>query len=461
MHTPAREWYVETPRNNLSYWGLDYPPASGYQSWLCGKAIAAIEPAAVALGTSHGYETPSSKRLMRLSVLFFDAVCFFPAALAAVRALYGARASPSDLAWALASVLLQPAFVLIDHGHFQYNNISLGLAAAAVAAIARGEPVLGSVLYTLSFNHKQMALFYAPAFFAHLLGRCFESRRPVLAVARLGAAVIGTMVLLWAPFLRDPGPLAVAARLAPIGRGVFEDFVASLWCGHDALQWHLLGPNVLPALRCVTSPVFRWRERFAAPTLARAAAALSLAACVPSCVQQALRPSRLGLPYCMLCCAMAAFLLGFQVHEKSVLLPLLPACLLALEEPELLRVLGPLAAFSMYPLLRFELLGGAAYAAALCAGVLVVGAAPRSARGFATRRGRAAAAVWAAGAVAGAAALHASYAVPAPEALPHLHALGVSAFSAANFAAVALYANVRQWQLPADGGAPTKRKKAA
>ena len=244
LHTPAREWYVETPHNNLTYWGLDYPPASGYQSWLCGKAIAAVEPAAVALGTSHGYETQSSKRLMRLSVLFFDCVCFFPAALAAVRALYGARASPADVAWGLAAVLLQPAFVLIDHGHFQYNNISLGLATAAVAAIARGAPFMGSVLYTLSFNHKQMALFYAPAFFAHLLGRCFEARRPGLEVARLGAAVVGTMLVLWAPFLREPGPLAVAARLAPIGRGVFEDFVASLWCAPDACAVTFASPSL-------------------------------------------------------------------------------------------------------------------------------------------------------------------------------------------------------------------------
>jgi alpha-1,3-glucosyltransferase len=234
VHTPARQWYVATPRNNLSYWGLDYPPASGYQSWLCGVAIGAVEPAAVALGSSHGYETQSSKLLMRLSVLCFDLVCFFPAALAAVRALYGPRTPPADVAWALAALLLQPAFVLIDHGHFQYNNISLGLAAAAVAAIARGAHVTGSVLYTLSFNHKQMSLFYAPAFFAHLLGRCLERRRPVLEVAKLGIAVIGTMLVLWWPFLREPGPLAVAARLAPIGRGVFEDFVASLWCA-DAL----------------------------------------------------------------------------------------------------------------------------------------------------------------------------------------------------------------------------------
>ena len=34
----------------------------------------------------------------------------------------------------------------------------------------------------------QMSLFFAPAFFAHLLGKCLRQRRPVPAVARLGTA---------------------------------------------------------------------------------------------------------------------------------------------------------------------------------------------------------------------------------------------------------------------------------
>jgi alpha-1,3-glucosyltransferase len=167
LHTPPSEWYVETPSNNLSYWGLDYPPLSAYQSWLCGRAIAAVEPEALALTASHGYETPSSKRLMRLTVLVADMVCLLPAALAALRALHPQRRS-ADVVWAFAALALQPAFVLIDHGHFQYNNISLGLTAAAVAAILRGQHVLGSVLYTLAFNHKQVRTSgartaYAPA----------------------------------------------------------------------------------------------------------------------------------------------------------------------------------------------------------------------------------------------------------------------------------------------------------
>lgn len=39
----------------------------------------------------------------------------------------------------LAMVLLQPSLVLIDHGHFQYNSVCLGLAMAGAAAVAGGQ----------------------------------------------------------------------------------------------------------------------------------------------------------------------------------------------------------------------------------------------------------------------------------------------------------------------------------
>eukprot|EP00951_Prasinocladus_malaysianus_P048170 scaffold655430_cov70-Prasinocladus_malaysianus.AAC.1 len=67
INTPPSQWYIDTVSNNLTYWGLDYPPLSAYQSWVYGKAISLVEPEAVALTTSRGYETASSKRLMRAS----------------------------------------------------------------------------------------------------------------------------------------------------------------------------------------------------------------------------------------------------------------------------------------------------------------------------------------------------------------------------------------------------------
>ena len=46
--------------------------------------------------------------------------------------------------------------------------------AGAAAAIVGGHQLLGAVMFCLALNHKQMALYYAPAFFAHLLGTCLQ-----------------------------------------------------------------------------------------------------------------------------------------------------------------------------------------------------------------------------------------------------------------------------------------------
>ena len=49
--------------------------------------------------------------------------------------------------------------------------------------------------------------------------------------------------------------------------------------------------------------------------------------------------------------AFAVFMFGYQVHEKAILLPLLPITLLADTEQFLAAALPPIAAFSMWPLL--------------------------------------------------------------------------------------------------------------
>lgn len=46
--------------------------------------------------------------------------------------------------------------------------------AAAAAAVASRRHALGSVLFCMSLNHKQMSLYYAPAFFGHLFGCCLQ-----------------------------------------------------------------------------------------------------------------------------------------------------------------------------------------------------------------------------------------------------------------------------------------------
>ncbi|KAJ9515793.1 hypothetical protein QJQ45_008688 [Haematococcus lacustris] len=335
VNLPPQLWYTNSSVNPGSYWPLDYPPLSGWQSWLHGHWLAAVEPKAVALTSSHGYESSSSKRVMRATVLASDLAVFFPAAWAVARVLHGPHPCAARV-WTLASLLLSPALLIIDHGHFQYNCLSLGAAAGAAAAILWGAPVLGSLLYCLALNHKQMALYYAPAFFGHLLGRCLQARgglAKVGAVARLGLVVVLSFALIWSPWLTSVKDASqVIARIFPLRRGLFEDYVANWWCA--------------------SSVVFKWKQLIPAVLQVRLCAALTLAAAAPSMLHQIMRPSPLGLLLAMANSAFAFFMFAFQVHEKSVLLPLLPISMMAAHYPGLAVWTPMVAMVSMYPLLE-------------------------------------------------------------------------------------------------------------
>lgn len=441
VHTPVKEWYVNTTNNDLRYWGLDYPPLTAYQSWIHGRIIHALEPAAVALNTSRGHEDARSKFLMRWTVLSSDILVFFPAALAFV-SLYYKLAIFEEQAWALSMILLQPALILIDHGHFQFNCISLGLAAGAAAAVVSRHELVACVLYSLSLNHKQMSAYYAPAFFAHLLGRCIQRRSPVFGVVKLGIMVLTTFTICWWPFLSSRhSALQVLNRLAPFERGLYEDYVANFWCG--------------------TSMLIKWKQLFSVPVLARLALGATITAALPSMVQQIRAPSARGFLLAMLNSSFAFYFFSFQVHEKSVLLPLLPATLLALEEPGLLQWLVPYAVVSMLPLLRRDDLVLPYFA--LLALFFLLLKCPRHfeykiAEDKLIKIFRAP--ILRNCSLAGAAILHLLYFyVQPPPRYSFLFEAFITSYCFAHFLVLFIYANCKQWYVPGDGQWVSSSKK--
>ena len=66
---------------------------------------------------------------------------------------------------------MNPVLVLIDHGHFQYNTVALGLTVFAVILYKKEKYFLGSVFYVLAINFKQISLYYALTFFAFIIGK--------------------------------------------------------------------------------------------------------------------------------------------------------------------------------------------------------------------------------------------------------------------------------------------------
>ncbi|KAJ3355196.1 Glucosyltransferase-like protein [Allomyces javanicus] len=352
-HLPPSQWY----HYDQKFWGLDYPPLTAFFSYVFGAIAHFIDPSWVALDKSRGNEDPALIAYMRLSVLICDLLVYFPAALLFVRSLRLAsrsarvrtstlhpvfaryRSWTASLSWvtAWALILSFPGLILIDHGHFQYNLIMLGLTLASVAWMTTGHPLKAAVVFSLALMFKQMALYFALPVFVYLLAQCWRSNHGIRLFVQLGVVVLATFALHLYPFRTDLGQLV--HRIFPIARGLYEDKVANVWCA--------------------LSPVLKLRDRFELTTLLRMSLATTIFASLPSLIGLFRHPTRSTLLASLAAVSLAFFLFSFQVHEKSILLPDLPILLLLVvdrvaENPRWsvwAHVLN-VSTFSMWPLLR-------------------------------------------------------------------------------------------------------------
>ncbi|XP_052868362.1 probable dolichyl pyrophosphate Man9GlcNAc2 alpha-1,3-glucosyltransferase [Anopheles cruzii] len=457
VNLPVTDWYRNTTDNDLLYWGLDYPPLTAYHSYLVGRwARWQGQDEFVALHTSRGIGTDGHKHFMRNTVLLLDAVLYLPAILLAIRLLHRPTAGSGWLTLALAA--LYPGQMLIDNGHFQYNNVSLALFALAVVTTVKGATLSGAVLFCLALNYKQMELYHALPFFFLLLRRSFDHgsehwniRRVVTGVRRLavlGGTVLGTFAVLWLPWLGSLEDVRqLVHRIFPVARGVFEDKVANVWCVVNVFVKLKNFPNTMMAIVCLLCTVL---------------------AVLPCGLHLLLRkPSPGGFLYSLSVTALGFFLFSFQVHEKSILLAALPTILLLPVEPFAAYWFLQVATFSMLPLLHKDGLTGAYLGLSL-----ITLALPRlSTSSSATVRwdvlhirtlldrwiGSLVALYY--GSLLGQVALLVAFLfVPPPDALPFLYPLAISAYSCGHFVLFYLYFNYRQFYGHATVKRRTKKK---
>lgn len=242
INLPIADWYTNTTDNDLMYWGLDYPPLTAYHSWINGWIAKRLNTSYIELHSSRGITTEEHKNFMRNTVLIADLFLYIPALIFTVKSVAPQWNSILSIL-SLIVVLFYPGQIIIDNGHFQYNNISLGLACLAIAAIFRNSEHLAAFLFVLALNYKQMELYHALPFFFYLLGHSFTKdsvkstgtgqkfMNGVKNVAILGITVLFSFALIWAPWLQSIDHLKqLLHRLFPVARGVFEDKVSNVWC---------------------------------------------------------------------------------------------------------------------------------------------------------------------------------------------------------------------------------------
>ena len=102
---------------------------------------------------------------MRFTVLLVDVLFLFPPIILLSRELNKYLGSLLIL-----TALFRPDLILIDHGHFQYNSLILGLILLSFYFLLKGKYYFVCVCYTIAIHSKQMAVYYSIAFFASLIG---------------------------------------------------------------------------------------------------------------------------------------------------------------------------------------------------------------------------------------------------------------------------------------------------
>ncbi|KAL0229903.1 hypothetical protein PCE1_003467 [Barthelona sp. PCE] len=290
INLPTDQWYVNGTDNDLMYWGLDYPPLTAYHHFLVGKVFEKVHPPSVSLHESRGNEDKQTLLLMRSSALISDCILFILPVLLLHNIFHFERLT--------LSLLFAVDLLVIDHVHFQYNHISLGLMLLALITFKVKKPFFSVLCFLLSVSYKQIALYYSLTFVVAVIRDfAFGSLGSFMACAAGVIVVAATVFLPFHSTIFD-----VFARIFPFYRGAFEDKVASFWC--------------------IITPVFDIRQFKKGPILATALTVVCSLIPITLLFKRHQRHHRFQqLTKALFLQALTFFFFSYQVHEKSILYP--------------------------------------------------------------------------------------------------------------------------------------------
>ena len=183
----ASRWYADqSPQNQ---WTLDYPPLFAmYEAGLA--RIAAKVDAKIVEEGEQDYASLACIRFQRVTVVLTELASLGTAVRAAT-----AGDAKSALAFAGSGALL-----LVDHVHFQYNGLLLGLLVYALFMLRRGDHVRAGALFALLCCAKHLFLTLAPVLAAVFVAAHVRPRNDWLkAFLELAGASIAALALGLAP----------------------------------------------------------------------------------------------------------------------------------------------------------------------------------------------------------------------------------------------------------------------
>ncbi|KAJ6441653.1 dolichyl pyrophosphate Glc1Man9GlcNAc2 alpha-1,3-glucosyltransferase [Purpureocillium lavendulum] len=333
---PLSEWYYE----KTSEWTLDYPPFFAYFEWLLAHAARLFDPAMLHVYNLN-HESWQTVYFQRATVILTELVLAY-----ALQMFIDTTPLPSKRAAQVAalSIFLSPGLLIIDHIHFQYNGFMYGiLVLSLVLARCRATLLHCGLVFAALLCFKHIHLYLAPAYFVFLLRTYCLSSRSIFRIKFLNCVKLGGGIALifgaaFGPFAamkQIPQLLShrVLIHLAPrLGLALKEDALHSVTRGLVGDTAFAVLPEIVPRVCFVLTLLFQGLpliKLFAQPTWENFIGSITL-------------------------CGYASFLFGWHVHEKAILLVIIPFSLIALRDRRHLGAFRPLAVaghVSLFPLL--------------------------------------------------------------------------------------------------------------
>ncbi|KAK3691195.1 glycosyl transferase [Vermiconidia calcicola] len=270
---------------------------------------------------------------------------------------------------AAVSILLSPGLLIIDHIHFQYNGFLYGILILSIVLARQESGLLASgVLFAALLCFKHIYLYLAPAYFVYLLRvYCLGPRSifdiRILNCVRLAAGIGIVAALAFGPFVYYEQIPQLMSRLFPFSRGLCHAYWApNVWAMYSFTDRvlilfapYLKLPVDTEAVNSVTRGLVGDTSFAVLPNISpRMTFILTLSAQTPALIKLFLSPTWHTFISTLTLCGYASFLFGWHVHEKAILLVIIPFSLLALKDRRYLGAFRPLAVaghVSLFPLL--------------------------------------------------------------------------------------------------------------
>ncbi|XP_012506454.1 PREDICTED: probable dolichyl pyrophosphate Glc1Man9GlcNAc2 alpha-1,3-glucosyltransferase [Propithecus coquereli] len=336
---PISQWYYEA----TSEWTLDYPPFFAWFEYVLSHIAKYFDQEMLNI---HNLNYCSSKTLLfqRFSVIFTDVL-----------------------------------FVYAVHDpdiHFQYNGFLFGLMLLSIARLFQKRHMEGAFLFAVLLHFKHIYLYVAPAYGVYLLrSYCFTANKPdgsirwnsfsFVRVISLGLVVFLVSAVSLGPFLALNQLPQVFSRLFPFKRGLCHAYWApNFWALYNALdkvlsviglKLKLLDPNKIPKASMTSGLVQQFQHTVLPSVTPLATLICTLIAILPSVFCLWFKPQGpRGFLRCLILCALSSFMFGWHVHEKAILLAILPMSLLSVGkagDASVFLILTTTGHYSLFPLL--------------------------------------------------------------------------------------------------------------